>query len=137
MEKLKRLTTLVGLIAGLLAPIQASAADSKKVTGGVLIAAGSALVLGAFNWGTSCPPGYTTHTFQNLPTQCVYISSSGNSDVREASTTADYRRPALMWSGVGAAGAGIVFLLLPDRVTKSVGIAITPTGWMASKAFEF
>ena len=124
------------LIAVLVVPAETHA-DGKKQAGGILTTAGGALMLSAFNYkGDQCPPGYTTHTSQGLPTQCVYISSSG-SDVREATTAVTYKRPALMWTGVGAATAGIVLLLLPGRAANVVDVSVTPTGWLASKTFEF
>ena len=136
---MSRLSTAIVLVALLLIPVPADAADGKKKAGVILTVAGSALMLGAFNWGTSCPPGYSTHTFQGLPTQCVKIYPNGDSDVREASTTAAYSRPAMMWSGVGAAGVGIVLLLLPKKVAQvvKVDVSVTPKGWLASRTFRF
>lgn len=130
----RRLVVAV-VVAALVAPLPALAAG-KKTAGALLTLTGSALMLSAFNYKTSCPAGYSTHTFENLPTQCVLITSTG-SDVRQAPTKMSYRRPKLMWSGVGAATTGIVLLLLPTRAANVVDVSVTPTGWVASTTFGF
>ena len=129
---------VIGCLLGALCllPMTAHAAD-KKTVGAILTLSGSALMLAAFNYnGDQCPEGYSTHTFENLPTQCVSISSFG-SDVRQATTGVTFKRPVLMWSGLGAAATGIVLLLLPDRAQQVVDLTVTPDGWLASKTFGF
>ncbi len=117
-----------------LLPTQSQAAG-KKEAGAILVLSGGVLVLAAFNYkGDQCPDGYSTHTFQNLPTQCVLISSAG-SDVREATTGISYERPALMWSGVGAAAAGIVMMMLPEKARMDVTFG--PHEVRVSKTFGF
>ena len=112
-------------------PADARAAG-KTTAGAILTLSGSALLLAAFDYkGDQCPDGYSTHTYQNLPTQCVLLSRSG-SDVREATTGVTYKRPGLMWSGLGVAATGIVLLLLPER-TQVADVTVTPDGWRASK----
>jgi len=123
-------------------------AAGKKLWGGVLIASGAGLMVGAFDYRTSCPSGYTTHTYQvpssawssTTETWCVDIDTLGNSDVRKAPTSGTFKRPALLWSGLATIGVGTVLLALPTRVqqvTKGVDVAITPGGWQTSKSFRF
>ena len=117
-----------------LLPTQSQAAG-KKDAGAILVLSGGVLMLAAFNYkGDQCPDGYSTHTFQNLPTQCVLISSAG-SDVREATTGISYERPALMWTGVGAAAAGIVMMMLPEKARMDV--VFGPHEVRVSKTFGF
>jgi len=66
-------------------------------------------------------------------TYCVNVNRYG-SDVTEPPLTVTYERPALMWSGVAAVSAGTVLLFLPKRAQRvAPTVAITPTGWLASK----
>jgi hypothetical protein len=138
--KMTAAVVVAGLLATLVVPTPVHAADKKKVVGAVLAGTGGALMFGAFNYDTSCPAGYSTNTSENLPTQCVSISRYG-SDLRTqpttATTTATYQRPALMFSGVSMAAAGIVLMLLPTRVAKVADVTVTPTGWLASSTFRF
>ena len=105
-------------LTGLAAP--ASAADGKVVAGWSLIATGAGLMAGAFNYeGTTCPSGYWTHTVTDgspprTDTTCVRTTGYG-SDVREATGSASFERPMLMWSGVAAVGVGTVLLMLPKK----------------------
>jgi hypothetical protein len=136
--KFKTVCAIALVLAATLVPRQVHA--QKKVAGAVLVASGAALMLGAFNYDNSCPRGYSTHTYENLSTQCVYISSRPpyNSDVTSETTTITYQRPALLWSGVGAAAAGVVLMLLPTRAAEvAPSVGVTPTGVSASKTFRF
>ena len=142
--KMTAAVVVAGLLATLVVPRPVHAADKKKVVGAVLAGTGGALMFGAFDYHTSCPAGYSTHTSENLPTQCVSISRYGSDvsspygpDVRTESTIATYQRPALMFSGVSIAAAGIVLMLLPTRVAKVADVTVTPTGWLASSTFRF
>lgn len=119
---------------------------SKTVAGVVMIAAGAGLMAGAFNYDTHCPPGYSTHTIDVgtvHETTCVSITSFG-SDVRDASTSAYYARPAMLWTGIGSAVVGTVLLFLPKKVRQgttkiTAGLSVTPIpkGWMATKNIQF
>jgi hypothetical protein len=118
--------------------IPVSAADAKKVTGGLLIASGAGLMLGAFNYGSPCPAGYSsTYT----PKTCVKFDLFGGArDAIPASPYMDLRRPPLLYSGAGAVTGGIVLLMLPKRaakVTKDLNVSVTPKGWLASKTITF
>jgi hypothetical protein len=142
--KMTAAMVVAGLLAPLVVPTPVHAADKKKVVGAVLAGAGGALMFGAFDYHTSCPAGYSTPAAENLPTQCVSISRYGSDvsspygpDVRTQSTIATYQRPALMFSGVSMAAAGIVLMLLPTRVAKVADVTVTPTGWLASSTFRF
>ena len=126
---------IMWLVCVLLVPMPAQAAG-RKVAGAVLAVAGAGLIAGAFDWSTQCPPGYSTHTFQNLPTQCVFISSRG-SDVQEATTKLSFERPALVWAGAATAVTGVVLLLLPKKVAKTVQLSVAPSRVSASKTFGF
>jgi hypothetical protein len=141
--KMTAAMVVAGLLATLVVPTPVHAADKKKVVGAVLAGTGGALMFGAFDYHTSCPAGYSTQPSE-LPTQCVSISRYGSdvsspygSDVRTQSTIATYQRPALMFSGVSMAAAGIVLMLLPTRVAKVADVTVTPTGWLASSTFRF
>ena len=136
---MQRFILVFVLLAVLVAPVQVHAAG-KKTAGAILTASGGAMMLLAFNYkGHQCPAGYSTHRFEGLTTQCVFISSVPpfNSNVQDATTKVTYERPNLMWSGLGVAGAGIVLMLLPTRAAEVVDVSVTPTGWQASKTFGF
>ena len=136
---MQRLAIVFVLLAVLVVPVQVHAAG-KKTVGAILTISGGAMMLSAFNYeGDQCPPGYSTHTFENMPTQCVFLSWSPpfNSDTQDATTKITYERPRLMWSGLGVATMGIVLMLLPTRTAEGVDVSVTPTGWLASKTFGF
>ena len=107
-----------------------AAAQSRKTTGIVSILAGAGLVIAAFDYETDiCPEGYSRHTYQHQPTQCVYVSPDWpfDTDVRDASTDATFTRPKLAWAGIGAVGLGAVLLTLPDnRVTRDLDVQVSP-----------
>jgi hypothetical protein len=105
-------------------------------TGTVLTLGGTIATIAAFSYDTSCPAGYTTHTFQGLPTQCVYVSQYG-SDVREQPTTATLERPGMLYGGIGAAAVGLIVLLSPRSAKHAPSISFTPRGWKASKTLTF
>lgn len=131
-----RLSIVVVCILAMALPAPASA-DGKKIAGASLMLGGAGLAAAAFNWRKSCPEGYSTHTFEGLDTQCVYISSFG-SDVRTADTKVNFARPALAWAGGGAALLGFVLLMWPNRAaTPSINISVSPAGLRAGKTIRF
>ena len=113
----------------LLAP-NAQAASKKKVAGLVTAITGGVMMIVGLE--EKCPSGYSTHTFQNLPTQCVFIGGSG-SDVREAGLSISHS--GAFWGGVGVATTGIVMMLLPEPAR--VDIAFSPHGLLISKTIRF
>ncbi len=123
---------LATAVLGLVLPAAAApaAAQSRKTTGIVSILAGAGLVIAAFDYETDvCPEGYSTHTYQHQPTQCVHVSPvfPFDTDVRDATTEATFTRPKLAWAGVGAVGLGAVLLTLPDnRVTRDLDVQVSP-----------
>ena len=136
---MQRLAIVFVLLAVLVVPVPVDAAG-KKTVGAILTASGGVMMLSAFNYeGDQCPPGYSTNRFENLPTQCSFISSLPpfDSDVRDATTKVTYERPNLMWSGLGVATRGIVLMLLPTRAAEGVDVSVTTAGWLASKTFGF
>ena len=136
---MQRLAIVFVLLTVLVVPVQVHAAG-KKTVGAILTASGGVMMLSAFNYeGDQCPSGYSTHRYENLPTQCMFISSDPpfNSDTRDATTKVTYERPGLMWSGLGVATMGIVLMLLPTRAAEGVDVSATPAGWLASKTFGF
>ena len=61
----------------------------------------------AFDYrGDQCPTGYSLHTYQDIPSQCVWISTVPpyDSDIRDATTAVTLKRKAMLWSGVVAMG---------------------------------
>ena len=69
---------------------------SRTTTGIVTLSAGVGLVFAAFDFTFDvCPEGYSTHTYQNQPTQCLYVSPSPpfDTDVRDATTEATLSHP--------------------------------------------
>jgi len=127
---------LVTFVTTLALPARASA-DSRTVAGVSLLLGGGLLAAGAFNYDTSCPAGYSTHTFQGQETQCVRISASG-SDVRSAPTEVEFKRPALAWAGGAAVLAGTLLLLWPKRApSPSITLSVTPSGVRAAKTIRF
>ncbi len=117
------------------APAPSHAADRDTV-GLILIGAGAGLVATAFNYeGDQCPAGYTVHTYENEPKLCHRFSWAG-SDTQNATTKTTFERPGLLWSGIGAAAAGVVMMLLPEGQGSMVDVSLTPDGWRASKTFQ-
>ena len=120
--------TLCALV--LLCAAAPAAAQSRKTTGIVSILAGAGLVIAAFDYETDiCPEGYSKHTYQHQPTQCFYTNPVPpfDTDLREATTKADFTRPKLAWAGIGAVGLGAVLLTLPDnRVTRDLDVQVSP-----------
>lgn len=67
--------------------------------------------------------------YQHQPTQCLYVSPDPpfDSDLRDATTEADFTRPKLAWAGIGAVDLGAVLLTVPDnRVTRDVDVQVSP-----------
>ena len=134
---LKRIA--VAAVAGLFlaSPVEA---QSRRATGVLVTLVGSGLVAAAFDYrGDVCPAGYTVHTYQNLPTQCVYIAPNfSRTDVQEATTKVRLKRKGLLWSGVGAVGFGVVLAMLPaGSPFETVSIDVAPDRLAASKTFGF
>ena len=126
---MKRIVTVAVGVLLLLSVAAPAPAQSRKTTGIVSILAGAGLVIAAFDYETDiCPEGYSRHTYQHQPTQCVYVSAdSFDTDVRDASTEATFTRPKLAWAGIGAVGLGAVLLTLPDnRVTRDLDVQVSP-----------
>ena len=97
---------------------------------------------GAFDYRADvCPDGYSTHTFHNRPTECLFVSSTPpfNTDVQEATTKATLKRQRLLWAGLGAAVGGVVLLLLPGETgqaaARAVDIQIAPDRVKLGKTF--
>ena len=127
---MKKILMVAACVLVLLSAASPAAAQSRKTTGIVSILAGAGLVIAAFDYETDiCPEGYSRHTYQHQPTQCVYVSPDWpfDTDVREASTDATFTRPKLAWAGIGAVGLGAVLLTLPDnRVTRDLHVQVSP-----------
>ena len=124
----------IGTAACVLVLVSAAPASaqqwSRKTTGIVTLSAGVGLVFAAFDFTFDvCPEGYSTHTYQNQPTQCLYVSPSPpfDTDVRDATTEATLSHPKLAWTGLGAIALGAVLLTLPDnRVTRDLDVQVSP-----------
>ena len=103
---------------------------SRTTTGAVTLSAGVGLVFAAFDFTFDvCPEGYSTHTYQNQPTQCLYVSPSPpfDTDVRDATPAATLSHPKLAWTGIGAIALGAVLLAWPDnRVTRDIDVQVSP-----------
>lgn len=123
----------------LLSAAPPAAAQSRTTLGWVSVLAGSGLVAAAFDYqGDTCPEGYSTHTFEHEPTQCLFVSPHPpfDTDTRDATTDVTFKRPALLWAGVGALGAGALLLLLPDNgVTRGLDVQIAPERVAVRRAF--
>lgn len=127
---MKRVLTAAVCVLVLLSAAAPAAAQSRKTTGIVSILAGAGLVLAAFDYETDvCPEGYSKHTYQHQQTQCFYTNPVPpfDTDLRDATTEADFTRPKLAWAGIGAIGLGAVLLTLPDnRVTRDLDVQVSP-----------
>ena len=127
---MKRVLTVATSLFLLLSAAAPAAAQSRKTTGIVSILAGAGLVIAAFDYETDiCPEGYSKHTYQHEATQCFFTSPVPpfDTDLREATTEADFTRPKLAWVGIGAVGLGAVLLTLPDnRVTQDLDVQVSP-----------
>ena len=114
-------------------------AQSRDTVGWISIAAGSGLVLGAFNYeGDICPDGYSTHRYQHQTTQCYYESPGPpyDTDLRDASVRITFERPGLMWAGIGAIGLGAVLLTLPENpVTRDLDVQVSPQRFAVRRSF--
>ena len=113
----------------------AQAAD-KTTVGASVLAIGGVLTALAFDYRSDqCPPGYTLHTYDNLPSQCSFISVD-RTDFREATTAVELKRKGMLWSGLGAMGLGAVIAMLPDDSPMAdidVGVDPARGGWRATK----
>jgi hypothetical protein len=127
---MKRVLPAAVCVLVLLSAAAPAAAQSRKTTGIVSILAGAGLVIAAFDYETDvCPEGYSKHTYQHQPTQCFYTNPVPpfDTDLRDATTEADFTRPKLAWVGIGAVGLGAVLLTLPDnRVTRDLDVQVSP-----------
>ncbi|MYN68270.1 MAG: hypothetical protein F4X11_25175 [Acidobacteria bacterium] len=127
---MKRILMVAACVLVLLSTASPAAAQSRKTTGIVSLLAGAGLVIAAFDYETDiCPEGYSKHTYQHQPTQCVFVSPDWpfDTDVRDATTDATFTRPKLAWAGIGAVGLGAVLLTLPDnRVTRDLDVQVSP-----------
>lgn len=127
---MKRILVVAACVLLLLSAASPAAAQSRKTTGIVSLLAGAGLVIAAFDYETDiCPEGYSKHTYQHQPTQCVFVSPDWpfDTDVRDATTDATFTRPKLAWAGIGAVGLGAVLLTLPDnRVTRDLDVQVSP-----------
>ena len=127
---MKKIPTAAACVLVLLATAASADAQSRKTTGIVSILAGAGLIVAAFDYETDiCPDGYSKHTSQYQPTQCLYVSLDPpfDTDLRDATTAADFTRPKLAWAGIGAVGLGAVLLTLPDnRVTRDLDMQVSP-----------
>ncbi len=112
---------------------------SRQTTGIVTLSAGVGLVFAAFDFTFDvCPEGYSTHTYQNQPTQCLYVSPSPpfDTDVRDATTEASLSHPKLAWTGIGAIALGAVLLAWPDnRVTRDIDVQVSPERFAVRRRF--
>lgn len=126
------------VVAVMLAAAPAEA-QSRDTVGWISVAAGAGLLAAAFNYeGDICPDGYSIHTYQHQPTQCYYSSPTPpyNSDLRDASTRITYKRPGLMWAGIGAIGLGAVLLTLPENpVTRDLDVQASPERFAVTRRF--
>jgi hypothetical protein len=137
--KVRSMSGAIALVlAATLVPTQAVAQTSKtKVAGAIAIASGVGLMVAAFDYDASCPAGYTTHYFEGLETQCSYIGRT-YTNIESQTVTTTFARPMLMWSGLGAVGAGVVLLMLPKRVQRySPSVSVSPQGVTATKTIKF
>lgn len=135
----KRIATAATGVLVLLCVAGPAAAQSRKTTGIVSLLAGAGLVIAAFDYEADiCPEGYSTHTYQDQPTQCFYQSPDPpfDTDLRDATTKATFSRPKLAWAGIGAVGLGAVLLTLPDnRVTRDLDVQVSPEGVAVRRRF--
>lgn len=134
----RKVVAMVAALAVLLPTLAEAAGQKETITGIALMATGVGLTLGAFNYDSSCPRGYTTHRFHGAETQCVSISSSGDTDVIPQPIRMSLERPLLLWGGLAAAGAGAALLFLPKRVQRAApSVTVTPRGVAASKSVSW
>ena len=114
-------------------------AQSRDTVGWISVATGAGLLLAAFNYeGDICPDGYSTHRYQHQTTQCYYESPGPpyDTDLRDASVRITFKRPGLMWAGIGAIGLGAVLLTLPENpVTRDLGVQASPQRFAVTRRF--
>ena len=116
-------------------------AQSRSTWGWITAAAGGGLIAAAFNYSPDqCPSGYSTHTADNLPTQCIFVSRTPpyDTDIQEATTGVELARHGVLWAGVGAMG-GIVLAVLPggNAVSRAVDVQISPGRVTVGRTFGF
>ena len=136
---MRRVATIAAFVlAPLLAPAPAEA-QSRDTVGWISVATGAGLLAAAFNYeGDICPDGYSRHTYQHQTTQCYYESPGPpyDTDLRDASVRITFKRPGLMWAGVGAIGLGAVLLTLPENgVTRDLDVQVSPQRFAVTRRF--
>ncbi len=126
------------VVAAMLAAAPAEA-QSRDTVGWISVAAGAGLLAAAFNYeGDICPDGYSRHTYQHQQTQCYYQSPDPpfDTDLRNASVRVTFKRPGLMWAGIGAIGLGAVLVTLPEnRVTRDLDVQVSPQRFAVTRRF--
>lgn len=134
-----RIVAALACAAVLLSAAPPAAAQSRTMLGLLSVLAGSGLVAAAFDYqADTCPEGYSTHTFEHEPTQCFFVSPHPpfDTDTRDAATDVTLKRPALLWTGVGALGAGALLLLLPENgITRGLDVQVAPERVAVRRAF--
>lgn len=134
---------VVALVAVVfLGSASAAEAQSRSTWGWITTAAGGGLIAAAFDYSPDqCPAGYSTHTADNLPTQCVFISYDPpyDSDIQEATTGVELSRRGLLWAGVGAMVGGVVLALIPggQAVSRAVDVQMSPGRVTVGRTFGF
>lgn len=120
----------------------AAEAQSRRTWGWITAAAGGGLIAAAFNYSPDqCPPGYSTHTYEGLPTQCVFVRTRPpyDTDVRDATTGVELARRGVLWAGVGAMVGGAVLAVLPggSAVSRTVDVQVSPNRVTVGRTFGF
>ena len=134
---------VVALVAVVfLGSVSAAEAQSRSTWGWITAAAGGGLIAAAFDYSPDqCPAGYSRHTYDNLPTQCVFISYDPpyDSDIQEATTGVELSRRGLLWAGVGAMVGGVVLALIPggQAVSRTVDVQMSPGRVTVGRTFGF
>ena len=126
------------LALALLAPSTAHADFTKRQwLGTYTILGGSMLMLASVEDTSSCPAGYTTHYFDDIPTQCSYFGRT-YTNITEQELSLSIVRKGLFTDGVGAVVGGIVLLALPKKAKKyAPSITASPTGVTVGKTIKW
>lgn len=126
------------LALSLLTPGLAHADPTKRQwVGTFTILAGSMLMLASVEDTSSCPAGYTTHYFDDIPTQCSYLGRT-YTNVTEQELSLGIAHPKMFAAGIGTVLGGILILTLPKKAKKyAPSISASPQGVTLSKTVSF
>lgn len=132
--------TLAACVITLTAAAPPAAAQSSRMLSWLSVAAGSGLVIAAFNYRTDACPQYGIRAglSEPGPTACFRLGSPRSLDPGFGSAVAGMtlERPVLLSTGLGAIGAGVLLLALrASPVTRGLDVQVAPEQVVVRRRF--